>query len=252
MKLNYLLRGNGPTILLIHGLFGSLDNLGVLAKDLLTDHQVLQIDLRNHGLSPHTNSMAYQAMAQDIKQLIESLQIDKISIVGHSMGGKVAMTLTTVMPELIDKLIVLDIAPVIYHERRHDEIFAALNAVTAANVATRMEASAIMRHYIKEESVILFLLKSFKSGKWFFNVDALYQQYDVISGWQPIPAWSKPTLFIKGQRSPYISRDYWQDIATQFPTAKAHVIAGAGHWVHGEKPDATIRVIRHFLAETNK
>lgn len=249
MKLNYLLRGKGPTILLIHGLFGSLDNLGALAKDFLTDYQVLQIDLRNHGFSPHTNSMAYCEMTQDIKQLIEELQLDSLIVIGHSMGGKVAMALTADIPDLIEKLIVIDIAPVAYQERRHDDIFAALNAVTHANVKERSKAAEIMRQYIQQESVILFLLKSFKSGKWLFNVEALYQQYDVISGWQPVPVWSKPTLFIKGQQSPYITRNYWQEIAAQFPTAKAHVITGAGHWVHGEKPDATIRTIRRFLSE---
>lgn len=250
MKLNYLLRGNGPTILLIHGLFGSLDNLGALAKDFLNDYQVLQIDLRNHGLSPHSDSMAYHDMTQDIKQLIEELQLEQLIVVGHSMGGKVAMALTAELPDIIEKLIVIDIAPVTYHERRHDEIFAALNAVTDANVKERSKAAEIMRQYIKQDSVMLFLLKSFKSGKWLFNVEGLYNQYDVISGWQPIPTWSKPTLFIKGQLSPYINRSYWQDIAAQFPTAKAHVITGAGHWVHGEKPEATIRTIRRFLDET--
>lgn len=250
MKLNFLLQGEGPTIVLIHGLFGSLDNLGGLARDLMKDHQILQIDLRNHGLSPHTDEMSYQAMAQDLSRLIRELNLAHLTIIGHSMGGKVAMALTAIMPELIDRLIIIDMAPVAYAERRHDNVFAAVQAVTEANITQRKQAAELMKNYINQENVIQFLLKSFQKGKWQFNVPALLRQYDEISGWQEVPVWNKPILFIKGQLSPYISRNYWDDIARQFPQAKAHVIAGAGHWVHGEKPDVTIRTIRRFLEET--
>lgn len=250
MKLNYLLQGNGPTIVLIHGLFGSLDNLGSLARDLTKDYQVLQVDLRNHGLSSHSQDMNYSVMTQDLKQLFKELDLHHLTLIGHSMGGKVAMALTAVVPELIDRLIVIDIAPVTYHERRHDDVFAALQTVTEQHITERRQAAVVMKAFIKQDSVIQFLLKSFNKGEWLFNVSALYEHYESISGWHDVPQWNKPTLFIKGQLSPYISRAYWDEIARQFPHAKAHVIAGSGHWVHGEKPEATIRTIRHFLQET--
>jgi esterase len=249
MKLNYLLKGQGTPIVLIHGLFGSLDNLGVLARDLSQDHQVLQIDLRNHGLSPHSEDMNYAVMADDLIQLFDTLSLERLTVIGHSMGGKVAMRLTAERPELIERLIVIDIAPVAYPERRHDDVFAALQAVSENQVTERAAAAELMSRYIKQDGVIQFLLKSFRKGEWLFNIPALYRHYDEISGWQSVPAWRKPTLFIRGQLSPYISRNYWNEIAAQFPQAKAHVIAGAGHWVHGEKPEATLRTIRRFLEE---
>lgn len=251
MKLNFSLRGSGPTIVLIHGLFGSLDNLGGLARDLVKDYQVLQVDLRNHGLSPHDDAMNYSVMAEDLVALFNELNLNKLTLIGHSMGGKVAMALTAVVPDLIERLIIIDIAPVVYPERRHDNVFAAVNAVNEAGAIRRQHASTVMADHIKHENVTQFLLKSFQNGKWLFNAPALFNNYDSISGWQTVPAWDKPVLFLRGQLSSYLSRAYWNDIAQQFPNAKAHVIAGAGHWVHGEKPESTIRAIRRFLTETD-
>lgn len=250
MQLNYHVQGNGLPIVLLHGLFGSLDNLGNLARELAQDHLVVQVDLRNHGLSPHSPEMTFSAMAEDLRQLFDRLSLNNVTVIGHSMGGKVAMALTAVEPERIARLIVIDIAPVVYPERRHDDVFCALNAVTDAHITQRTEASRLMNKYIDDDNVILFLLKSFSQGQWRFDVPALYQQYDNISGWQDVPTWHKPVLFIRGELSPYIKRSYWDNIARQFPQARAHVISGAGHWVHGEKPEQTLRTIRRFLQET--
>ncbi|VTN15033.1 Esterase ybfF [Raoultella terrigena] len=134
----------------------------------------------------------------------------------------------------------IDIAPVDYHVRRHDEIFAAINAVTAAGAATRQQAAAVMREHLQEEGVIQFLLKSFVDGQWRFNVPVLWDQYSHIVGWQPVPAWPHPVLFIPGGNSPYVSDEYRDALLAQFPQARAHVIAGAGHWVHAEKPEAVL------------
>lgn len=249
MKLNYQIHGSGPTIVLLHGLFGNLDNLGALARDLQNDYQVIQVDLRNHGLSPHSPEMTYPAMAQDLSQLFDELSLNNVTVIGHSMGGKLAMALTELEPDRLARLIIIDIAPVAYLERRHDDVFAALAAVSAAHITRRQEAAKLMKDYIAQDSTSQFLLKSFNNGEWRFNVAALYDQYDNLSAWQEVPAWSKPTLFIRGDRSFYIKRDYWSQIARQFPISKAHVIAGAGHWVHGERPIETMRAIRRFLAE---
>ncbi|MCU6670632.1 esterase [Enterobacteriaceae bacterium H4N4] len=240
---------NNSPIVLVHGLFGSLDNLGVLARDLMTDHALLQVDMRNHGQSPRSAQMTYADMAQDLLDTLDANNIEKATLIGHSMGGKAVMALTALAPERIDGLVVIDVAPVDYAVRRHDEIFAAINAVTDAGVSSRQQAAAVMREHLDEEGVVQFLLKSFVDGEWRFNVPALWDQYNNIVGWQPVPAWSHPALFIPGGNSPYVTEAYRDALLAQFPQARAHVIAGAGHWVHAEKPDAVLRAIRRYLAD---
>lgn len=255
MKLHYqLLAAEGSTtkspIILLHGLFGTLDNLGRLARSLSEQHQIIKVDLRNHGLSPHDQQMTYSAMAQDLLMLLDDLLLDKVIIIGHSMGGKAAMALAALAPERIEQLVVIDIAPVAYDVRRHDKIFAALQAVSNAGMTQRQQAAQLMREYLDEEGVIQFLLKSFQAGIWCFNLPALMEQYEHIIGWQESVPCLKPTLFIRGGLSPYIQDQYRTDIVRQFPHARAYVVAGTGHWVHAEKPDAVLRAIRRFLSET--
>ena len=230
---------NNSPIVLVHGLFGSLDNLGVLARDLVTDHDILQVDMRNHGLSGRADEMTYAAMAQDLLDTLDAHNLQKVTLIGHSMGGKAVMALTALAPERISGLVVIDVAPVDYDVRRHDEIFAAINAVTEAGVSTRQQAG-----------VVQFLLKSFVEGQWRFNVPVLWDQYNNIVGWEAVPAWPHPTLFIRGGNSPYVTDAYRDTLLAQFPQARAHVIAGAGHWVHAEKPEAVLRAIRRYLTDT--
>lgn len=241
---------NNSPIVLVHGLFGSLDNLGVLARDLVTDHDILQVDMRNHGLSGRSPEMTYAAMAQDLLDTLDANHLEKVTLIGHSMGGKAVMALTALAPERISGLVVIDVAPVDYDVRRHDEIFAAINAVTDAGVSTRQQAAAIMREHLNEEGVVQFLLKSFVDGQWRFNVPVLWDQYSEIVGWQPVPAWQSPTLFVRGSNSPYVTEACRDELIRQFPEARAHVIAGAGHWVHAEKPEAVLRAIRRYLSDT--
>jgi esterase len=253
MKLHYRLqhsesaKSTALPILLIHGLFGTLDNLGVLARSLKQQHSVLQVDLRNHGLSERSPVMTYRAMAEDLRDTLDDAGIDKAIVIGHSMGGKAAMALTALAPERVDKLVIIDIAPVDYKTRRHDEIFAALNAVTEAGIKDRAGATRLMHEYIKEDGVIQFLLKSFSQGEWRFNVPVLLAEYANIVGWDEVPAWPHPALFIRGGLSPYVQDEYRDDIARQFPKARAHVVAGSGHWVHAEKPEAVLRAISRFI-----
>ena len=242
------LHNNSP-IVLVHGLFGSLDNLGILARDLVTDYDIIQVDMRNHGLSPRSPEMNYPAMAQDLLDTLDARQIEKAIFIGHSMGGKAVMALTALAPERVERLVAIDIAPVDYHVRRHDEIFAAINAVTDAQASSRQQAASVMRQHLQEEGVIQFLLKSFVDGEWRFNVPVLWDQYPHIVGWETIPAWEHPALFIPGGNSPYVTEAYREQLLAQFPQARAHVIAGAGHWVHAEKPDAVLRAIRRYLSE---
>ncbi|MEI2266894.1 esterase [Erwinia sp. CGal63] len=253
MKLNFRLQSeqtavSDAPVVLIHGLFGNLDNLGVLARDLKTARRIIQVDVRNHGFSPRSTEINYPAMARDVLETLDDLGVEHFEVIGHSMGGKIAMMLTALAPNRVKQLVVIDIAPVAYQQRHHDHIFAALEAVSEAGVTRRSEAAALMRKTIDEDGVIQFLLKSFQDGEWRFNVPALQQSYDKIIGWEKVPAWPHPTLFIRGELSPYITEAYREALLTQFPAARAHVITGAGHWAHAEKPDAVLRAIRRFFA----
>ncbi|MDQ9021396.1 alpha/beta fold hydrolase [Acinetobacter sichuanensis] len=235
-------------LVLIHGLFGSLSNLGGIARALYATHAVLQIDVRNHGQSPHSSEMNYQVMAQDILETLDHLNIQQFSVIGHSMGGKVAMKLTELAVERLEQLVILDIAPFAYQENHHDQIFKALFAVKNAAIQSRKEATEIMREFLKEEMVIQFLLKSFNKGQWLFNVDALYAHYQDILSWVDIPQWSKPTLFVRGENSPYIGKAlYVNAIEAQFSHAQLETVANAGHWLHAEQPEKVLNFIQAYL-----
>jgi len=252
MKLNARLQSeqsatNDLPLVLIHGLFGSLDNLGGLARELKSYRRVIQLDVRNHGLSPRASEMDYRMMAQDVLETLDELAVDRFNVIGHSMGGKIAMTLTALAPDRVAGLVVIDIAPVAYPTRHHDAIFTALKAVSDAGITSRSEAAALMRQTLTEEGVIQFLLKSFHDGAWRFNVPVLWQCYDRIIGWQPQAPWPHPALFIRGELSHYLADEYRDALLAQFPQARAHIVAAAGHWVHAEKPDAVLRAIRRFF-----
>lgn len=190
--------------------------------------------------------MTYAAMAQDLIDTLDDRQIEKATFIGHSMGKSGHGAYRT-GAGAHRWPVAIDIAPVDYHVRRHDEIFNAINAVTDAGAASRQQAATVMRQHLQEEGVIQFLLKSFVDGQWRFNVPVLWDQYPHIVGWQTVPARPHPTLFIPGGNSPYVTDEYRDTLLAQFPQARAHVIAGAGHWVHAEKPEAVLRAIRRYL-----
>ena len=236
-------------ILLMHGLFGDMNNLGMIARGL-DEYTTIQIDARNHGESFHSDVMNYDVMAEDIVRLLDHLSIDSVILIGHSMGGKAVMTVTKLIPDRVEKLIIIDVAPVSYKVRRHDEILSALKAVESQGITDRRKAAELMAEYITEgDFVIQFLLKSFRNGAWRFNVSALDAEYEAVSGWQPIPAWKGEAFFIIGGDSPYVTREYQADIQAQLPNASAVVMAGSGHWVHAQKTDSVIRAILKFLTK---
>ncbi len=251
-QLNYKLQGAGHTIVLIHGLFGNLDNLGLLARDLVNDYQVLSIDLRNHGLSFHSATHDYQSMAQDVIALLEHLSLDRYTLIGHSMGGKVAMKIASLATSKVEKLVVLDMAPVHYQVRRHDNVFAGLHAVEQQKPTSRKQALDVLAQHIELEGVRQFLSKSlYKDGDhlaWRFNVTSLFDNYANILAWESVEPTAIATLFVKGADSDYLQAEHQSQIQAQFPNAKAHVIANTGHWLHAEKPAEVLRVIRRFLA----
>lgn len=238
-----------PTLVFIHGLFGDMNNLGVIARAFSDHYPVLRLDLRNHGQSFHTEQMNYTVMAEDLLHLLQHLQLDNVILIGHSMGGKTAMQAAALDPKRVEKLVVIDIAPVNYGHHGHAEIFDGLFAVKNAAPKNRQQAKIVLTEHIKEEAVQQFMLKSFEphSSDYFrFNLTALHQNYLSLMDWLPCH-FDKPTLFIKGGLSDYILPEYAQTTLTQFPQAKLFTING-GHWIHAEKPDAVIRAIERFLA----
>ncbi|WP_286239794.1 alpha/beta fold hydrolase [Neptuniibacter halophilus] len=252
MQLNYQLHGEGEPLIILHGLFGTLENWGSQIKSLAERFQVIAVDLRNHGRSPHSDEMSYPLMAADILALMEQLNVSKAHILGHSMGGKAAMQLALNHPDRIDKLIVVDIAPVVY-PRHHDDVFEGLFSIDLTSLKSRSQADSQLQALIKEPSVRAFLLKNLyrnEAGQfdWRMNLQALHDDYAQISaapqGSSPYP---KPVLFIKGANSNYLIPEYRDDLLGLFPKASYKVIQNAGHWPHAEQADSFSRMVLDYL-----
>ncbi|MBL0598277.1 alpha/beta fold hydrolase [Aeromonas jandaei] len=251
--MNFKEQGQGPAVILIHGLFGSLDNLGLLARAIGEHYRVISVDLRNHGVSFRSDDMSYPAQAADILALMDHLGLDQAAIVGHSMGGKVGMQLAKLAPARVSRLVVADMAPVAYPHSRHQNVFAGLNATLATLPQSRSDAERILAEHIEIAGVRQFLLKSFAKGddgwQWRFNVPALEQNYANIMGWpEDERRFEGPVLFIKGGDSDYMQPQYSEAALAQFPAAKVRVIAGTGHWLHAEKPMLFNKLVVDFLS----
>ena len=241
-----------PWLILLHGLFGMSDNLLVLGKLLAEEFQVLLPDLINHGNSPHRTLMDYPSMANDVFQLMDSMNIASASIIGHSMGGKVAMQMATDAPARVERLIVVDIAPVDYPPR-HNGIFASMNSVARAKIASRKEADAMLANNIPELFIRQFLLKNLSKddeGNWYWRMglEEILDAYPAISA-APVfrHAYAGAVLFIKGERSDYLLKDHEPAIKTWFPNAQLRIVEGAGHWVHSDKPQVYHSLVKRFL-----
>jgi len=248
-------RGTAIPVILIHGLFGSLDNLSQLARALQDERRVISLDMRNHGASPHVPTMSYPEMAADLLALMDALGLPRAHLVGHSLGGKIAMATALAHPERVASLVVADMAPVAYSTSLHQPVFEALEAVRASQVQDRQGADLLMRDYLADAPVRQFLLKSFclRDGHpdWRFNLSAIVAEYPKLMDW-PAPAAPYPgrVLFIKGARSDYLQPAHQAAINVQFPAAQARIILDAGHWLHAEKPLIFNRLVVDFLSVT--
>ena len=238
-------------IFVIHGLFGSLSNLTGLATHLQKYHNIISVDLRNHGNNPHCPSMSYQEMANDLFELADHLNIDNFSIIGHSMGGKIAMTCALQRPERINKIVVIDIAPVNY-ANKHQDIINGLQAISSQKITNRKSADLILEKHIKTIAIRSFLLKSLqKKEKYYqlkFNLDAIITNYDLLRN-KLIndTAYNKEVFFLKGANSDYILPEYKNATLQLFPRAKIKIINNTGHWLHSEKPKTVKRIITQFF-----
>ncbi|MFW1677503.1 alpha/beta fold hydrolase [Pontibacter sp. JAM-7] len=253
MQLNFQTQGEGPALIIMHGLFGSLGNWAGIARQLATEFHVISVDLRNHGRSPHDNLMNYSLMANDIVKLMNQLGLDKAHILGHSMGGKVAMELAMNHADYVNKLIVVDIAPVRY-PRQHDNVFAGLRSLDLASLTSRTDADNQLAAEISEVSVRAFLLtnlyRTTRGGfGWRMNLEGLYQAYDEIADAPHGEPFAGQTLFIKGGNSDYLDEAYRPTVLSHFPQAKYQIMGKTGHWPHAEQPNEFCRLVKRFLME---
>lgn len=249
--LNFQQLGQGDDIILIHGLFGRLENLNMVAKVLAENYRVTSIDVRNHGDSFHEQHMDYPSMAADVIALMEHLSITQAIILGHSMGGKIAMELALTSPEYVSKLIVADIAPVTY-PAHHQKIIEGLKAINLDSLTHRKEADKQLANYVDNLGVRQFLLRNLSSdnGQFSFkcNLAAIEKNYlNIMQTYEGEKQYLGATLFIKGANSDYILPEHREKIVQLFPHSKARIIQGAGHWLHAEKTQAFNRSVMTFL-----
>ncbi|MDX2003583.1 MAG: alpha/beta fold hydrolase [Chitinophagales bacterium] len=252
MILNYKVSGSGFPVVILHGFLGSLDNWQSIANQLSTYFTTYTFDLRNHGRSGHTDSNSYEDMSNDVAETIQQLGIEKLHLIGHSMGGKVAMRFALDFPHLVEKLVVVDISPRKYN-RHHDSVFEAMFAVDLKAIHSRGEAEIQMSKVIDDKPTKQLLLKSLErqpdgSYEWKMNLDVLYEQYEEIV--KPIEAdHAVPieTLIIKGGKSRYINENDLPLFSALFPKNQLVTIPEAGHWVHAEAPREFLEASLAFL-----
>ena len=237
----------------MHGVFGSSDNWQTLGKEFAAQFKVYLVDLRNHGKSPHSDAFSYGVMAEDVLDLLEDERIERAHVLGHSMGGKVAMHLATHYPDKVQKLVVVDIAPKQYPPH-HQQIFEGFRAVDLGNLRSRKEADDQMATVIPNFGVRQFILKNLDRAtngdfKWKLNLDVIEKAANEVgAGLTNGVSYGKDTLFIAGGNSQYILPEDHGMIKALFPTSDIVSIEGAGHWVHAEKPKELKEVVINFLS----
>ena len=250
-QLNYKSFGAGSPVIILHGLFGMLDNWQTFAKQLADLHTVYIVDQRNHGRSFHSDDFSYSLSANDIASWIKEMGIENPHIMGHSMGGKTAMQLAIEWPELIASLIVVDIAPKAYPDA-HSAYLKAILGLDIEHISTRQEADRLLSQSIPEAGVRLFLLKNLsryaeKGFVWKANFQAIHDNYEKIRGaiTSEFPV-DIPALFVRGSQSHYISAQDYAPIKKVFPSAHITTI-DSGHWIHAEQPEALLSLVTRHL-----
>lgn len=247
----------GPPLLILHGLLGSSGNWHTLASNALASHfRVFTLDLRGHGRSPHAHPIDYPTMAADVLAFMDRHGLAKTHVIGHSMGGKVAMELTLTVPKRIDRLIVVDIAPRAY-EPRHRIIFEALQSIDPARFENRSAIDKALATYVPEVPIRQFLLKNLQYDpttrrySWQMDLQGLVRSYNHLNAAiADGRSFNGPVLFVKGERSDYITEADLPTIGQLFPNARLVTIPGTGHWVHADAPEAFTHAVLAFLTES--
>jgi pimeloyl-ACP methyl ester carboxylesterase len=242
--------GDGPPLVILHGLFGSGGNWRRVARALACSHRVLSVDLRNHGASPWVDSMSYLEMADDVLRLIEREGLSRPEVIGHSMGGKVAMALALMYPQQVGRLTVVDIAPVTYADRL--SVFAeAMRAIGTLGVASREEARQRLAERVPDAEVVPFLMQNLVARNahfdWRLNLAAILAAIPALCAFPSelrTLRFTRPVQVIAGGRSDYVTQADGAAFRPMFPQARVEVIEEAGHWVHADRPEAFVAAVQ--------
>lgn len=252
MTLNYKEFGQGEPLIILHGLFGTLDNWQTLAKRFAEHNMVFIVDQRNHGKSPHVPEHSYALMAEDLREFMESNYMYKAHILGHSMGGKAAMKFALTYPDMVDKLTIVDISPRA-NKGGHEAIFNALFSLDLDKIENRKAADLQLQDLIPDFGIRQFLLKNItrkKEGgyRWKMNLSALHTHYqEILAETTGDEIFEGESLFIRGEKSNYVLDSDMAQILEYFPAAQLETVADAGHWVHAEQPEKLFQLVSKFL-----
>ena len=253
MKLNHKIFGSGEeTLIILHGLLGSLDNWQSLALRFSNNRRVITVDQRNHGKSPHDDGFSYPLMADDLKELMDDLNISKAILLGHSMGGKTVMQFALSHPDRVQNIIVADMNPS-SSIAQHQKIFEGLTSINIKTLQTRGAADEHLAQFVSDPGVRQFLLKNLDRNKngfeWKVNLEAITNNYlNILKGVGQDQMFTSEILFIRGGKSNYILDPDIDDILEIFPLAKLETIDDAGHWLHAEKPNDFFQIVDQYLS----
>jgi pimeloyl-ACP methyl ester carboxylesterase len=253
MKLHFRALGEGSPLILLHGLLGSLDNWQTIARRFAGHFKVLAVDQRNHGRSPHSDDISFDAMAADLHEFMRTHGLARAHVLGHSMGGKTAMRFALCHPECVGKLVVVDVAPRAYPPRQAQTLEALLTLDLRA-FHRRDQLDAELATSVDDAELRRFLLKNVGreadgAFRWKANVRGLWDNFERLAGALPDAApFSQPALFVRGGKSDYITDADVDQIRRLFPCAQIRTIPGAGHWVQADEPDALCETVLEFLA----
>jgi pimeloyl-ACP methyl ester carboxylesterase len=252
-QLHFTSTGSGTPLVILHGLFGSAKNWQSHARFLATKFRVINVDLRNHGDSFHSDTMNYRVMAEDVVQLLDQLEVSQCNLLGHSMGGKVAMTVAQKYPARVARLIVADIAPLAY-SHHYDDLIDPIMSIALDSIESRAQVDRLLRSSIPEDQLRAFLLQNLAreqdGWRWRVNWVVIKRDMENLTGFEIGPDdWqvSIPTLFIRGANSDYIDESGIEVIESHFSNANIETITGAGHWLQAEKPEQFDQLVIDFL-----
>lgn len=249
--LNHKVFGQGQPLIILHGLFGSLDNWITLGKRFAENFKVVLVDQRNHGKSFHDDVFNYSEMADDLQHLIETLELKHPIVLGHSMGGKTVMQYAAFHPEVIDKLVVADIGPKSYPVH-HQTIIEGLKSIDFSSAGNRQQVGLELEKYIPDFGTRSFLLKNVQRSSdgfsWKMNLDAISENIEEVG--QPLSYYLPleiPAFFIRGGASTYVLDEDFDDIKEIFPKAEFATIDGSGHWLHADNPQKFYEMVMNFI-----